>query len=66
MFILQNVKIFETFMNKGGIKCLKFYYQEAPMPGLEGMFFSQFFKIEVKCYFIICLYDMINHGCIKL
>ncbi|XP_053374157.1 dynein axonemal heavy chain 8-like [Mercenaria mercenaria] len=31
----RDMNIFESFMNKDGIRCLKFYYQEAPMPSLE-------------------------------
>ena len=32
----QFVKIIDSFMNKDGIKCLKFYYQDSVMPLLEG------------------------------
>ena len=32
----QFIRIFDSFMNKEGIRCLKFYYQDSVMPPLEG------------------------------
>lgn len=33
---LQNITLFEAFLQKKGSRCVMFYYQEAVTPGLEG------------------------------
>ena len=47
-FFFQFVKIFDSFMNKDGIKCLKFYYQDSVMPGIEGKRFDLISKSGIQ------------------
>ena len=47
-FFFQFVKIFDSFMNKDGIKCLKFYYQDSVMPGIEGKRYDLISKLGIQ------------------